>query len=532
MPETTEEQPSGGLDLQRYLDLIRRRHMQFLIPAFLGWLVVWAASWMLPVRYKSGTTILVDQPTMPKDYVAPNVNDDMQQRLQSIKQQVLSRTRLLLIIDKFQLYSGDRRRLSPDEKAGLMSSDIDIDLVQDPLRDQINGFKISYSAHDPHVAQKVAAELTDLFISENNKVHQQESEDTTKFLEGQMEIAQQHLKEQEAKVRAFEAAHEGELPTQQTSNIQILAGLQTQLQSEQDSLNSAKQQRSYLQTLIEQQSRSNARVPVRSVDGTPTGLAAIDQDLENLRSKLADLRSRYTENYPDVQSLKEQIARTEKMRETVAAEQKNLPGAAKPTEDLADATASAELLQLKGQLQANQTEIANREQAISALKARINQYQVQLEGEPATEQQLTDLTRGYEQSKQDYDGLVKRHNESQMATSMEQMQQGERFTMLDAATVPLKPDFPNRLKFCGIGLGVGIGLGLVVVFAMEFFDDRLHSEKQIKTLLPTIVLSELPEVLSPSDERSIKSRMMLGWATAAVVLVMMLAGSAYSYLRG
>src|SRR5271168_5260551 len=111
MAEDSEEQSSGGLDLQRYFDIIRRRHMQFLIPAFLGWLLVWGASWVLPVRYKSGTMILVDQSTMPKDYVAPNVNDDLQQRLQSIKQQVLSRTRLLLIIDKFRLYGGGRRPL-------------------------------------------------------------------------------------------------------------------------------------------------------------------------------------------------------------------------------------------------------------------------------------------------------------------------------------------------------------------------------------------------------------------------------------
>src|SRR5262249_13815051 len=96
MPEVTEEQKSGPIDVQHYLDLIRRRHIQFLIPFFLGWAMVWGASWILPVSYKSGTLILVQQPTMPKDYVVPNISDNLQDRLQSITQQILSRTRLLL----------------------------------------------------------------------------------------------------------------------------------------------------------------------------------------------------------------------------------------------------------------------------------------------------------------------------------------------------------------------------------------------------------------------------------------------------
>src|SRR5271156_923453 len=115
MPEASEEQNQEPLDIQRYLDVVRRRHLQFLIPLFLGWIVVWAASWLLPVRYKSGTLILVQQPTMPKDYVIPNVNDDLQERLQNITQQILSRTRLAHIVDELNLYAEERRRLNPDE---------------------------------------------------------------------------------------------------------------------------------------------------------------------------------------------------------------------------------------------------------------------------------------------------------------------------------------------------------------------------------------------------------------------------------
>src|SRR5215813_1745293 len=100
MPEVLEEQQSQSFDIQSCLGIVHRRHLQFLIPLFVGWLAVWSASWLLPVRYKSGTLILVEQPTMPKDYVVPNVSDNLQERLQSITQQILSRSRLLHIADE------------------------------------------------------------------------------------------------------------------------------------------------------------------------------------------------------------------------------------------------------------------------------------------------------------------------------------------------------------------------------------------------------------------------------------------------
>jgi polysaccharide biosynthesis transport protein len=118
-----------------------------------------------------------------------------------------------------------------------------------------------------------------------------------------------------------------------------------------------------------------------------------------------------------------------------------------------------------------------------------------------------------------------------MATSMEQMQKGERFRMIDPPSLPLKPDFPNRLKFCGFGLGLGLALGVLVAGGLEFLDDRLHSEKEIKALLPMNVISEIPEVLTPSDERRGKRRVWLGWAATVLVTMIILAGSAFSYLK-
>lgn len=527
MPEDFEEQSFESIDLQRVAGVVRRRHLYFLIPMFVGWLAVWGASWVIPPTYRSGTLILVEQPSMPKDYVTPNVSENLGERLQSITQQILSRTRLLYIIDRLNLYGG-RARSAPDDLVERMRKDIDIELVRDSHNDQITAFNVFYSARDPNVAQQVTSELTNLFINENLEVRQQQSEGTTKFLESQLENARQNLAEQEAKIRDFRAQHIGELPGQLGSNLQILAGLQSQLQAEEDALNTAKQQRVYLQTTINQY--RTLQPLAKTSDGVPVGQAGLEEEQEKQTAELGDLYARgYTDMHPDVRKLKGQLAKTEKM---IAELKSKSTGESSEATVAADVNPASPLAQLQGQLQANQVEIKNRENAIAGLKTKINEYQARLNQEPMREQQLADLTRGYDQSKANYDDLLKKKNESAMATSMEMMQQGERFRILDPPSLPVKPDFPNRLKLCGIGLFVGVFLGVVVTGASEVLDDRLYNEKEIRELVPVSVISEIPVIVNPVDERSSKARIRLGWATAGLVFVVILAGSAFSFLHG
>ena len=534
MPDDFEEQTPQTFDIGRYVGIVRRRHALFLILLLLGWAAVWGGSWALPARYKSSTMILVQEPTMPRNYVEPNVSDDLQDRLQSISQQILSRTRLLLIINKFHLYEDNHHVANPDAQVAQMRKDIgDIELVRDP-QEQITAFRVSYSAPNPRLAQEVTGELTDLFINENLEVQQRESENTTAFMQQQLASARQNLADQNAKVQAFQAAHEGELPTQETSNLQILSGLQTQLQSEQDGLNSARQQRAYLQSLVDQYRA--IQEPTQTASGAPTPLAALDQRLATLQSSLTGLLTRYTNEYPEVQQVRAEIAKTEKAREQMLASLKaNAESKQNDTQSGTQAPISPEanpaLLQLEGQLHSANVDIASHQGEIVDLQAKIAQYQARLNTEPAVEQQLTDLSRGYEQSQTNYNQLLQKESDSQMATSMEQMQEGERFTMLDPPSLPLRPDFPNHLKLCGAGFGVGAALGIVIVGLLEFMDDRLHTEKEIKDLLPGVVISEIPEILSPRDASRNRRRAFLGWAMAAVVFVTILAGTAFSYLH-
>jgi succinoglycan biosynthesis transport protein ExoP len=531
-PATSNNKVPEGMGLRYYLEILNRRRLFFLLPVFIGWLAVWGASWVLPPRYKSSTLILVEQPTMPKDFVTPNVTENLQERLQSITQQILSRSRLQHIVDELNLYSPERSRLSPDEMVDRMRKNIDVDLVHG-TDNAITAFNVYYTAGDPVMAQRVTSKLTNLFINENLEARQQESEGNTKFLEDQLATARLALEKQEEQIRQFKGQYIGQLPSQLNSNLQILSGLQSQLQAQSEGLNATKQQRVYLETLLAQYRA--LRAPSKNGDAPQMGLAEIDEQLDKLKTELRDLSSTYQEQYPEVRRVKDQIAKVEAQRNQLLAEQK-----AKPSNPQPDASAApvigtkdpSSIAQLQSQLQANQIEIKNREQAIAAISSQINDYQARLNQEPIREQQLADLTRGYDQSKASYDDLLKKKNDSAMATSMELLQQGERFRVLDPPSLPVKPSFPDRLKFCAIGLFVGLFLGSAVVATAEMLDDRVFSETELRKLLPVSVLSELPVVHDPADDRKQQRKAWIGWATTGVVVVAILAGSIVSYFKG
>jgi polysaccharide biosynthesis transport protein len=537
MPDQEEEQ-SQGLNLDGVLGIVRRRHLPFLIALFFGWVAVWGASWVLPPRYKSTTTIMVEQPSMPQSLVAPNVNDDMQARVQNIKTQLLSKTRLLMIIDRLHLYRRAKDPATDDARVEEMSDNIDVTLVRDPQGFDVTAFQIAYTSPDKDIAPQVVGELADVFISENNKVRTQESQGTTTFLEKQLEDARQNLADQEAKVHQYEAMHEGALPNQQAPNLQILSGLQSQLESEEGALNNAKQQRTFLQAQLEQQKAALSKMRPISGPGaassTPTDLPTVNDQLAKAQSDLDDLTSRYTDQYPDVVKKKRQIARLETLRQNLIAAGKaksQEPASATPVSiDDLDPSATAPLQQTQSQLQATQVDITNRENSITNLKGRINDYQGRLNAEPSTEQQLDDLNRGYTQSQANYNELLKKKDDSQMATSMEKMQEGERFIPLDPPSLPTSPYFPNRLKFCAFGLAAGFVLGCLIAGAFEFMDDRMHTAKEIKALLPVAVISEIPEVVTAMDKAKAKRRLALGWAATAFAAVTIIAGSVFSYL--
>ena len=494
-----------------------------------GWAVGTGAGWLVPAKYRSETVILIEQQKVPEHYVEANVPADLQQRLQSMSQQILSRTRLLKLIDEFHLYRNKDSRVDPDAAVERMRKDIGVELIKtEGRREELSAFKVSYSAPTALLAKQVTSELTSFFISENLRNREQLSEDTTSFLESQLEEARKSLSDQEQKLRQFRSQYLGELPEQMQGNLQILGGLQAQLQASTDALHQAEQQQLYLRSLLSQYQAA----PVAHVkdDGSVNRATpmTLDEQLESLQAQLADLSGRYTPRYPDIVRVKEQIAQVESQRARLLEDKKDpktLPGGSRSVRD------SSPLIQVTGQLSANELEIANQKEKIRKLEEQIEQYQGRLNSAPVREQESASITRDYDQSRSYYESLLAKKLQSEMATNLEKRREGEQFSMIDPPNLPERPYWPNRLGFSLAGLGIGLGLGLAIVFLRDIITPRIYQEEELREFAQAGFTLGIPLLATESELRR-KSRMgiMESIAAGTVTMVILAVTLAVYYL--
>jgi len=539
MLDELQEQKSRGIE--EYWGIVRRHRWLILLSIFVCWATVWGIGWLLPATYQSEALILVVDQKVTSELVPPNVSVSLQDQLQSMTQQILSRTQLQGIINRYHLYTKHGGLLAifePTDPVDQMRKDISITPVEVPGRNgDLTAFRIYYMGPTPVLAQQVNSELTSAFIDQNMKSQQQLSQSTTSFFDTQLADARAKLEEQGAKVRAFEAQHVGELPNQLQSNVQILSGVQSQLDGTQRALDRAQQQRLYLESIVQQY--ESVQTDLGNGDSAETP-PALDKELKNLRMQLAAARSQYTDNYPDVIALKDQIAKTEKLKKQIEGEIITNQKSGKTSKDSAVSMAGAgfqngaptPMMQIESQLKANQLEIKGYEQQEKVLAGRVAEYQARLNMTPATEQALADISRGYNESQKNYDSLLAKQSQSQLATSLEQNQQGQQFRLLDPAQLPDKPTSPNHilLSLGGLILGIGVGVGLTVL--LELTDARVRSEEDLEGLVAARVLVGIPRISTPKEDHDRIRMRWMGRAAAVVVVLLIVAGNIYAFYKG
>ena len=233
-----------------------------------------------------------------------------------------------------------------------------------------------------------------------------------------------------------------------------------------------------------------------------------------MKAQLADLSSRYTDRHPDVRKVKDQIAKTERMKAQLEADAGQRKSAdADSGGDSPMRQGCAPMMEVQSQLKANEIEIANRQRAISDLQGRIADYQSRLNRTPVREQELTDLTRDYDQSRTYYESLLAKRNQSELATNLEKRQQSEHFRIIDPPSLPTKPYSPNRFKLSLIGLVAGLMLGVVAAVGAEMMDDRIYDEKEFKKLIPVELIIEVPPLVSAGGRGAPAAawRVWAGW---------------------
>jgi polysaccharide biosynthesis transport protein len=529
MEDTFETNPVRWQD---YWAMAVRRRWWLMAPLFFCGFVAFGAAHFWPEKYRSEALILVEQQKVPESYVMPNVVTDLQDRLQSMTQQILSRTRLQKLVEQFNLYPDLQKRMNNDEIVDKMRADIRIELVQAPRRqDELTAFRISFLYNSARVAQQITNELTSLFIDENLQARGQQSVGTTSFLENQLEQARQDLEQQEQRLREFKIRFIGELPQQEQSMLQMLGGLQSQLESNSSAIERAEQERIYLESMrSEYQTLQDAAA---SADGNPTSspIAVADATIRDLRKQLTDLQSKYTTRYPDVDKLRDQIADWEQYRKQ--AESKTESTSSKDSlANTVPTPRSLPLAEVESRLKVNQVEIDDYQESAKKLLGRIEALEGRLNMTPLREQQLSEVTRNYENSRQNYQSLLQKKMQSELATNLEKRQQGEQFRIIDPPNLPLKPSEPNRLEIIAIGWVLGLCIGLVLTAMKELTDEAIHNERALVESVPIPVLVHVP-VLNSRRERVRTQLKRLTEATATVfLLAVSVAMGVYTYLAG
>jgi polysaccharide chain length determinant protein (PEP-CTERM system associated) len=486
---------------QDVVAMLRRRWVLITILAIVGGALSYGVSRFLPNEYTSQTMVLVEQPSVPADFVKPVDTSDINQRLSSMEEQILSRTRLTPLISQFGLYPQDINRVPTDDLVARLRKAITVaPLAVMPQTQTRNlpGFNVTVKMDNPHTAQQICAEVTSMFIEENLRNRQRHSEDTTSFLAQQLGEAKTKLDEQDAKLAAFQARYMGSLPDEEKGNLNVLMGLTTQLDAVAQALARAHQDKSYTESMLAEQSAA------WKASQSGSNPATLEQQLSALQSQLASLQAKYTDDYPDVIHAKDEIAAL-KERMAKGGDQEAEGASDNDQKDQKALVEPPQIAGLRAQIYTLNQAIAEKTKQEEQLQEQIRIYQQRVQSSPAIEQQFKQLTRDYQTAEAMYNDLLRKRDQSAMATDLERRQQGEQFRVFDPANLPDKPSFPNRPLFALGGFGAGLSLGLGLAFLLEVRDTSLKSERDVELILHLPVLAVVAAIEPTSGKKPKKA---------------------------
>jgi polysaccharide chain length determinant protein (PEP-CTERM system associated) len=460
------------------VDLLLRRKWWIIAPLLVIPVLTFLVSLRLPKMYQSQTVILVEPQKVSSAYVQATVTTDATDRLQTISEEVMSRTRLQHIVRELGLYKALSGKVSEQEIISAMRKDITVDIIRGTTdRSPIGGFKISYSASTPVIAQKVTQEIANLFIEENLKARDQQALGTSQFIEDQLAKAKADLDVQEQKIKEFKAAHLGALPEQEGSNLSLIGQYQTLAQQNSDAIDRADQQKVYLQSMLNISAGDKPGVMKAPV-------TALEITLQKKEDELAAAKQKYTDSHPDVIRLTNEVASLQQQLKTQPKDKPMMVSASGP--NIAQ--------QLQSQLMSIQQEIKQRTARQLELEGKIRALQGRVEVLPAVQGQFADLNRDYQSMEKNYQTLLEKQQNSSMATELERHDEGEQFRILDPASLPTAPASPNLLMINAGGFAVALMIGLGLAVVMDLRDGTIHNPDELPKYLDLPLIVAIPAI--------------------------------------
>ena len=480
------------MTVQDYVAILRKRWWILAIPVIIFPILGYGITFLIQPQYISQTLVLVEQQKVPDSYVKPVVTEDLTGRLASMKEQILSRSRLQPIIERFNLFANTK--MTMDDRIDQTRQSIGINPIESTIArtNGLPGFFISFKAGDARTAQLVCGEITSLFVSENLNDRAASAAGTTDFLKAQLADAKTKLDEQDAKLEKFQQTYMGKLPGAEASNMNMMTSLNTQLDAATQALARMQQDRSYAESILTLQQSQTARTAEHG--GAAPGV--LEAELQQLLDQEAELSSRYTDDYPDVVAVRRKI---KELRQQMA--QASTPVVVTSPVTTAKPTDSVGILQLRAQIRAMDDGIVQKKKEQAQIQSQLRMYQERVASSPAIEDEYKSITRDNQTAQAFYDDLLSKMNQSNMATDLEKRQQGEQFRVMDEPNLPEEPATPKRPVFVGGGFALGLALGLLIVGLLEYLDTALRSERDIWafTKLPTLGVIAYNQEMEPAQ---------------------------------
>ena len=480
--------------------ILRRRWSLIILLTLIGGASGLLAARILPKRFASQTLVLVQQPAVSQELVPTLNSDNTNQRLAAMQQQILSRSRLEPVIQELGLYRGDMNRVSMEDLVERLRRSITITPIQamaETRAQNLPGFTISVVFDDPHFAQQICAKITSMFLAENIQLRKGEVTNTTEFLGKQLQEAKAKLDEQDARLAVFQRKYLGSLPDQNQTNLNLLAGLTSQLEASTQALGRAQQDKSFAESVLSQQ------LSVVQASQTGTNPETLDQQLAAMQAQLLALQSKYTNDHPDVIKAKADIVALKQKVADSEQQQKNAP----PDKTARAAVEPAQIQQMRAQIHQYNQVIKERTQQQEDIQKQINLYQSRVQSSPGVEQEYKLLTRDHQTALDFYNDLLKKHDQSSMSQGLEESEQAEHFRVLDPANFSDQPTFPKVPIFAGGGFAGGLALGLALTLFLETQDTSMRSERDVEIALHLPVLVSIPAL--KYDAKAVKKNVSI-----------------------
>jgi polysaccharide chain length determinant protein (PEP-CTERM system associated) len=538
-------------DIEDYIDILRRYRAWILGPLYVGIVVAVVVAFLWPNTYVSSAVLRITPPQVPERLVPSNTAVQMEDRLQQMQQDILSRTGLSELIQRpsLDLYKSERLRKPMEDVIEAMRRDIRIALLdlatttqRDAQRRGASAFKISFAYDDRYKAQALVRELVTKFTEQNALVLRNQSSLTTNFLDDQFKAAKADLERINGELAQFRMANQGRLPEQVQTNAQSLNSMQMQLYSVNDMINRAHQDKLQLETALQNLKNQSGFLQAGMEETSAVyhrndRLDQLNRAILDMESGLSAMLENYKENHPDIRTAKAKLAVIKRERDRIESEaaknsgQRTIsrinPQTAKLFEDV-----KGQIAMVQTQIQAKSLDIEERTKQHSELQRRIAELQARIESAPANEQKYGQLMHELGLAKVRYEDMQRKKGMSETANALDERKGGENLEVLDPASLPEEPTEPDRLLISAIGAGTGLALGIVIAGIKEMKDTSLKNLKDVRAYTQLPVLSSIPLLENALLVRRKRRLYWLAWTTALLVGAVAMAAAIYYYYFG